>query len=291
MKYFIIAIIFLVTFMSTSFSKYEWSSTNISFKDNNNEDQKFSTYALSTNSKTKNKKVIHILHGYTESCHYMNPFIDYFLGIDFDIRCLELPNHGSSSGEKYDIDNFETYLLHIESYIETLSKDHEHFFIGHSTGAVGITKYLKKYKSSPFKKIFLISPLTRPNFYTMIKHSTPILSKFFNKIKRVEQIRGAEYKAARVTDKHYFGYLPLSWTLECIDFVENQSKNSIESIQNVVSIFGTGDGIIDHKDGFSKYSKWFPSSNVHKINQGQHHIHFDSKDIRNELFKIIGSYL
>ena len=279
----------MVTTMNTSYSKFDWISTSLQYNDNSHEIQSFKVFSLP--SKIKSKKVIHILHGYTESCHYMNPFIDFFLEKDFEVMCLELPNHGSSSGKRYDIDNFETYLLHIEAYTKTLDKNREHYFIAHSTGAVGITKYLKKYKASPFKKIFLISPLTRPIFYSMIKFSIPMLSKMINKVKRIEQIRGPEYTQARETDEHYYGYLPLNWTLNCINFVEKQTENPTKDINNVVSIFGTGDRIIDASDGFTKYSKWFPNSNVHMIEGGQHHLHFAPSEVKHEFFDIIDSYL
>ncbi len=278
-------IISIMSFNTLAEMTPEPSETILSYLDFSKNERTIQIYEFNQNSESEYQ--FHVLHGYTESCHYMWPFINQITAKGHSLNCLELPGHGKSSGKRYDIDNFDTYTLHIKAYIQTLDDNKKHIFIAHSTGAVGITKYLKEKNSNPFEHIYLISPLTRPAFWKAVRYSIPSLALLFDNIRRFEQIRSEDYNNTRDSDPDYHPYLPINWTQNCIEFVESQSKISNNTIDNVTSIFGSSDGIIDYKHGIKMYNIWFPKASVQIIEGGPHHLQFGDPKITGKLFEIL----
>ncbi len=278
----IISIMSLNTFGKTT---HNASEEILSYLDYSNDERTIQIYKYNQNSDSQYQ--YHVLHGYTESCHYMWPFVNEITAKGHSLNCLELPGHGKSSGKRYDIDHFDTYTHHIKAYIKNLNENKKHIFIAHSTGAVGITNYLKEYNDNPFEHIYLISPLTRPAFWKAVRNSIPMLSILFDNIRRFEQIRSEDYNNTRDTDPDYHAYLPINWTENCINFVEAQNSNANYDINNVTSIFGSSDAIIDYKHGMKMYDSWFPNSKVQLIEGGPHHLQFGDPKITGKLFEIL----
>jgi alpha-beta hydrolase superfamily lysophospholipase len=108
--------------------------------------------------KAESRKLLTLVHGYTENCGYMKKLIEFFINQGFEVQCPELPGHGQSNGPKYDIDSFKTYERMANRFVENLSPQKDHYFLAHSTGSVGITQYLKNKKQIHLKRLFFWHP-------------------------------------------------------------------------------------------------------------------------------------
>lgn len=241
--------------------------------------------------KTESRKLLTLVHGYTENCGYMKNVIEFFINQGFEVQCPELPGHGQSSGPKYDIDSFKTYERMANRFVEHLSPQKDHYFLAHSTGSVGITQYLKNKKTNPFKKIILLAPLTKCKFWLMANVGFSLLSPFINEIKRFKHDRGKDYAWAKSNDPFLSNYEPLNWFKELKEYNNYLTEQVILDLENILIVYGDQDEVIDWKDSMKLHSNWFPKARIKIIENGSHHTYFNTKEIQESLYKKIKDFL
>lgn len=85
------------------------------------------------------RATILLVHGYGEhSGRYAN-LVDHFVPRGYAIYALDHRGHGKSDGPRVEIDDFNDYLVDLETYRQLLRKAQpsgKHFLLGHSMGAM-----------------------------------------------------------------------------------------------------------------------------------------------------------
>jgi alpha-beta hydrolase superfamily lysophospholipase len=292
MNYFIVLLILLpLKVYALDFyqiKKTQHSQRTSSIKNSRNQIVKISTHHYKRN---ESKKLLTLIHGYTENCGYMKNIIELFLSQGFEVQCPELPGHGQSDGKKYDIDSFKTYELMAHQIIKELSPEKEHYFLAHSTGSVGFTQFLKNKNKNPFTKIILLAPLTKCKFWIMANAGFSLFSPFINDIKRFSYNRGKGYAWAKGHDPYLSNYEPLHWFKELIEYNNHLNDKVILDSNNILIVYGNQDEVIDWKDSKELHTNWFPKARIKTIENGSHHTYFNNKEIQKKLYQEIKDFL
>ncbi|MBT4792157.1 MAG: alpha/beta fold hydrolase [Halobacteriovoraceae bacterium] len=269
---------------------FHYQLNYISFTDDSNISQKIAKHSF---TKETNKKHIVLFHGYHENTLYLKNIIHFFMEQNYNVFSYELPGHGNSSGDPYDIDSFNTYELHYNAVLKDLDKTKTYLFVSHSTGSVGMTKALIKNAVHPFSQIIFIAPLIRSHlwhvsfaFYLLMKYLT-----LFKKVKRFKRSRGNEYDHTKSNDPFYHHFIPLNWFAKLTLFNREIEKFSQESMAKIQIIYGTNDTVIDWKYSQKFYKKMFPAAIINKIPSGTHHMHMRDPAVKKLFFKTLEKLL
>lgn len=204
------------------------------------------------------KGTVLVVHGYAGNTLGFKHIINRLLKNGYRVAALSLPGHELSGGERGDIDDFTSYGLAVEDFIDLLKeKDMEpRFAIGHSTGCTSLIIYNQNYGSS-FEKIVFIAPLIRSAKWYPSKFarfiSKPFLS-FYN-------TNWSGPLAVEVFPMHWFDELGI-WNKEFKDYYSVNTP--------LLIIQGERDSVVDWKYNLSSIEKKYPNTEILKFKEGSH---------------------
>ncbi len=238
------------------------------------------------------KKLAVVIPGFSEHCAYVKKNIHHFLAQGYQVYCFDLPGHGLSSGEHYDIDHFQTYRLMFEAIIKLIPPQKDCLFWCHSTGAIGITSFLldNPSDSHPFNKIILTAPLVRPYMWPLIKTLLFFLP-FHSKIKRLERIVSPEYQQIKNTDPLIGQSIPVHWLKQFQIYWKKMKNLNTLSDEEILVFISTQDKIVDSNCTYKFYRKHFPKATKIQLSGATHHPHLNSPEITQNYFSQIDQYL
>lgn len=226
------------------------------------------------------KACLVFVHGLNEhSGRYQNP-LKYFKK-DYNIYLFDQRGHGKSDGLRSYVDNFNTYLKDLQSFIDLVSKKEQKrkiFLIGHSMGGQVVLNYVAKYSHN--LSGFMTSS---PNIQTAIK--IPLLKKVIGlqlakilpKFKLPNEIDNALISHDSSIVQSYADD-PLVSQSVSLGLVREVFKNQ-EKILSLASqthlpalMMHSGDDKICHVDGSKKYFRKLASKDkTLKIYKGFYH--------------------
>lgn len=234
-------------------------------------------------------KLIFFVHGYGDNCAYVKPMHRWFIKNNFDVLCMELPGHGESSGNRADIKSFQDYGKTLKDVLASINlrNYNKTYFIGHSTGNVGVTQLLMEDESLPFDKVIMVAPLIRSYKWNLSIKTYKAFGKYLEHIPRRNMYKNTpEYIQLKKLDPAPITKLPTNWFGELIKWNDSLSKTSPVNAE-VFSIFGMEDKVIDWNFNSSFYAQLFPNGHVKLIEDAGHVFHYEKKEIKKSFFDIL----
>ncbi len=242
----------------------------------------------------KIKRTVILVHGYMVHSGIFRYLIEYLIGKEYAVICMDLPGHGLSEGRRGDIDSFGLYGR-IINQIQSIIADHFQkplYFIGHSTGCSAYLEYLYQNKSAFAGAVFL-APLIRTQFWTLFRAANKLLVPLIKSVPR--------FFRKTSSDKEYLDFIkrddplqvkiiPMGWVSSFMEW--NKSiVNYPESDEKIKIIQGNKDIVVDWKYNIPFLKDKFKNSEIAYIEGGNHDLCGESRLLRTKVFKEIHSYL
>lgn len=232
-------------------------------------------------------------HGYLNHCRYLDVLADKLNEWKYDVVCMDLPGHGKSSGEKFDIDHFKTYSIATKETIANIQGEYKEIvFIAHSTGAVGMTDLLLDQEYIRVDKIIFIAPLIRSYLYRLSYWSWRIAGRVLPRlpVRPLGEVH-PEYRALVESDPHYPKTVPSHFAGELFNWNLELEQLVRKSEQEIFIFFGTQDTVIDTDYNRNFYQTHFPQAKIQEL-QGSNHLFFHhNQNIREDFFSKLNNIL
>ncbi|MFB4165805.1 alpha/beta hydrolase [Alteribacillus sp. JSM 102045] len=265
--------------------KYEWVKCHDTFL--------FLQLFSPSQSKEENETVL-LLHGFFDHTGTNASLIKHLLGQGFHVAAFDLPGHGLSGGERYQVNSFQEYQFALHSILETLNvweiqKVHG---IGHSTGGAILADYLLAGTPALFKKVGLVSPLIRPSQWWVSKLSAPLLSVFLKELPRKFRMNaGNSSFMKKIKEDPLQGkVVSLKWVKAMFEW-EKQLKTNDPIDRNILIIQGTKDQTVDWKHNMDAYHQLFPKAKRILVDNGSHHLLNERKAQKEIVYQLLIKYL
>lgn len=224
------------------------------------------------------KGTVLVIHGYAGNTLGFKYIINKLLKEGYRVTALSLPGHELASGNRGDIDNFNSYGLVIKDFIDLLKiKDIEpNFAITHSTGCTSLIIYNQFYEWS-FKKVVFIAPLIRSSVWYPSKFIRMISKLFIDSFRT--QWTGP--LAVENIPMHWFDKL-ISWNKEFKDYyiVDN----------SMLLLQGEDDTVVDWKYNISAIKEKYPNTTVVKFKDGTHTMFMKNSGLEMDVSRKILEY-
>ena len=149
---------------------YSWRFENLSYNVGFLDIQEYKIYVQSYTIPSA-KGTAFVCHGYYDHSALYGQVIRYFLDQHINVVLYDQPGHGLSSGDRGDIVDFKKYSSIFEGIINSFTDSLPSPFhvIGQSMGAATIMDFILKKQytenSTPFKRVILLAPLVKLNFW------------------------------------------------------------------------------------------------------------------------------
>lgn len=268
----------------------EKESYNLAGKDDS---YRLSTYLYKQNNEDK---IFILFHGYVDNCGYMKHISSFLWQKGYSILCVELPGHGGSSGERAQVDSFQTYGHILHRIVSPLKEKYKEVnILAHSTGAVVFLEGLFISNSfSDLKKVILLSPLIRTKHWTIAKIGHVLLQPFIEKIPRRNKDNPIyrRFNLIAKQDPHYIDQISLLWFSQLRTWYSLRIENNSKNFQQAPYVlFGSEDEVIDVEFNRDFYKKSFPNAKIFTIEGAHHHLDFEEEKLDQEFYQILDQIL
>lgn len=241
------------------------------------------------------KGVVITQHGYFGHCGIFKNLIRYLYDLGYCVAAFDLPGHGLSSGERWNIGDFGEYSQCLLDFFNIISakSDGPYHFVGHSTGAAAMIETLLSAKQDPFDKVIFAGPLVRCKWWsqtyvieqlgipTSVK-APRVFSKctsdetFMEFVKNDDPLQGNE--------------IPLGWVDAMHRWNEKMAKTPVIR-RPIKMIQGDLDKTVDWKYNLEFLKLNFGRVNLTLIEGARHELFNESEDIKNQALESVGNYL
>ncbi|SDH42433.1 Lysophospholipase, alpha-beta hydrolase superfamily [Alteribacillus persepolensis] len=244
--------------------------------------------------KETNTTTILFIHGLFDHTGTNAPFIKHLLDKGYQVAAFDLPGHGLSGGERFQISSFQEYQSALQTVMGKLkdwgvSNMHA---VGHSTGGAVLAEYvLTNTSSSPFQKVGLISPLIRSNQWWISKSFTPIISLFRKQLPRKFRMNAGnkEFMQKIKNDPLQGKIISLEWVQAMFEW-EKQLTQHHPVDKDILIIQGTNDQTVDWKHNMKAYAALFPNSKRLLVDEGNHHLINEKMEKRSLVYQLLTEY-
>ena len=237
-----------------------------------------------------NFETVLLSHGYLDHAGFNRPLVNFLLSNNYNVIVFDQPGHGLSSGTRSGIDDFSTYKQVITQTINLFKpklKNRIHV-IGHSTGNVGIMGLVTDNQINWNGQTILLSPLIRSKIWGLSKFFYKIGGGLFKKIPRTFRNNSHNKAFKKWLKKEPFVIKKLSkkW-INAHHKWEKAIQNNPISNYKLTIIQGQNDIIVDYKYNQKYLNEFFPNLDLIKINNANHHLINETKDIQTQVFENI----
>jgi len=208
------------------------------------------------------------VHGYLTNTGIHARILRMLTLAGYRVLSLDLPGHGLSSGDAYNVRDFSEYGNAVEAAVRA-GRDSGFFTgkpivaIGHSTGCSAIIEYATTRKSA-FRDHILLAPLVRSAMWDLSQFGTAVLGWA---IQRIPAARGRgshdqAYKAFIKTDTAYEPItIPLAWVRSLARW-NVEVKSRFRPDVKFLVIQGDSDVVVDFKYGLPVLQSHFTTDLV-----------------------------
>ncbi|OZM57350.1 hypothetical protein CIB95_07770 [Lottiidibacillus patelloidae] len=235
---------------------------------------------------------VFLLHGYFDHLGYLSPIVKELLKMKFTVVGYDKIGHGLSTGKRAYIEDFNEYTDTLKAVVNETKKSLKgpYSIIGHSTGAATITDYvIKNNDSHGFDKIILLAPLVRPNKWPLTMLSSAIMKPFLKNVPRKFKNNNA-FAIFRKKDPLQTSAIPIQWVSAMHKW--HRDIESFDPIRTPITIIqGKKDKVVSWRFNCKFLLRTFVGSNIHYLENGEHHIAIENESSKKEVLKIIKGVL
>jgi alpha-beta hydrolase superfamily lysophospholipase len=243
---------------------------------------------------TLSRGTIYLLHGYFDHLGYLSPIVKQLLDLNYTVVGYDKIGHGLSTGKRAYIEDFKQYTDTLKAVLHETKKSLEGPFsvIGHSTGAAIIADYvIQNSEDHNLDKIILLAPLVRPYKWQITMISSSLLKPFISEIPRkYKKTNNNYFTNFRKDDPLQANTIPLEWVRAMHTW--HRKIETVDPIQKSITIIqGKRDKVVSWEFNCKFLLNTFIGSQVHYLENGQHHIAIENESSKNEVLKIITNIL
>jgi alpha-beta hydrolase superfamily lysophospholipase len=239
---------------------------------------------------------VFLLHGYLDHVGSLQNMIQYLTKHNYSVVSYDLQGHGLSGGEPASVDDFANYVLTLEKLIQRARDEmaDPFYVIGHSTGGAIAINYVLKHRDHHFRKLVLVAPLVRSNYWYWTKLGYYLAKPFpfIDDIARKFRKNSSDQKYLAFTKKDPLQpkVLPLNWVGALINWNEEIHTYNPTNTDTCI-IQGNKDETIDWKYNLAFVKKKFRSLQTFQISNGRHALFNEKEQIQEEVFVSIHQFL
>ncbi len=231
-------------------------------------------------------------HGFMDHSGYLHRLINHLLKENYNVIAYDLPGHGLSSGTPFNIYSFEEYQIVLESVLTQLVPfiSGDIYFVGFSTGAVGMLRSLVNEDDLGFKKIFLAAPLIEVQKSKLLDSINYVASRLTDKLPRIPNEKTSsdpEFHNYRKLDPLSPDYTRTNWYTQYYYWSNYIQKFEGLEFENVHLIQGDKDSTVNPNTNINWISKAFPNSSVSVIKGASHQLLFEKDKYTKQVLEII----
>lgn len=235
-----------------------------------------------------------LLHGFFDHTGTNAAFIRSFVLKGYQIIAFDLPGHGFSGGERFQVDSFDEYQVSLKKILEeaanrNITRMHA---VGHSTGGAIIAEALLDEKYPQIEKASLVAPLLRSNQWWLSKVSTALFPTFVDEVPRIFRKNKKEAAVMKKLkqDPLQGKTISVQWVKAMFDW-EKQLLTKGTSHKPIQILQGTQDYTVDAHFNMESYGELFPHSDRILIDDGTHHLLNERPAQRQIVYSLISKYL
>lgn len=221
---------------------------------------------------------VFLLHGYLDHSALRVPLVLDFVKLGWMVVGVDLPGHGLSSGNRGDIDGFDSYRLALESAMNLHDWPKPWRAVGHSTGAAAIlTTIQHRGSAEAFDFIVLESPLVRSFMWGPSIWLKNMAEGEVEKLPRRSAKSQAEepYRQLIMKEPLYISTVPLHF----VTAVEAYYRSTLEwkpMKGRMLILQGKRDTALDVDYNVPFLRSIFPEAEIVEIERGRHHLFMDA---------------
>ncbi len=239
-----------------------------------------------------NKDYVLIIHGYTDHAGLFRHVIEKLLNSGKSVFIFDFPGHGLSSGERSDINSFDSYrsvldhIIHLCLDMQEGNNKALHVVAQSMGAAVFMNWLIENRQQEKINTIILLAPLVRPLAWIQAKWGYRLLSPFVSSIKRTYSRNSQDenfLKRVRFEDPAQYQRTPVQWVgamLRWVKYFENLPPCEVP----VWVIQGTHDKTVDWQYNLKHIEKKFPKAKIRYVEGAGHHLANEAEYLRKKIF-------
>ncbi len=232
-----------------------------------------------------------VCHGYYDHTGLYMYLIEHLLSRGLAVLSLDLPGHGLSSGERANIDSFDTYVSavdHVLSLDCVRSGDVLPFptqAVGQSMGGAVLLEYLEQNADVGFDNLVLLAPLVRPYGWSLLRFYFHLVKGFISDRKRniTNNADNAEFVAFQHRDPLQAHVLPVAWVAAMVEWKNRFEKYPPRPELSPIVIQGHADRTVDWQHTLRTLHRRY-TPKVLEIPEARHHLVNESEAIREQMW-------
>lgn len=237
-----------------------------------------------------NTNLLFMAHGYADDCGYGKPIQNWALAHQLDVVCLDLPGHGLSSGARADISSMLVYEDAFKAVFPIIAEMpyQRRYFLGHSTGNVGMLEMLLNHEPIPFDEVIMATPLVRSKHWGLTRVLDAAFGWAIETTPRGEVAKGEVYDEIAAQDKNRIEKIPMTWLDALIQWNKQLKRDQRRSDTNIHVIFAESDSVIDTKYNKKFIDTHFSNASFTEIAESDHMVFFEKEHPRKMFFQTLG---
>ncbi len=231
-------------------------------------------------------------HGFYDQTGYMYMLMDELKRNNFNVISFDLPGHGLSNGMRSKVDSFDSYavaLKEVVSQTKDLQTD-KTYYMGFSTGAVGIITHLLQNDDLGFEKIFFVAPLVDVYMKRYLDKANYLLSRtteYIPRFKTSSTSNNPDFFTYRDSDALTPDFSSTQWYTQFVYWNRKIWNTNVVIDADITVIQGTADKTVDHEKGIEWMTKHVRNPKFVIIENGPHQLLLDTDEVRNTVFSTI----
>lgn len=242
---------------------------------------------------------VFIIHGYFDHAGLFQHLIRDCLGRGFAVFICDLPGHGLSSGERFDIASFGDYQQALHTVLQFAQADlpAPFYAVGQSLGGGIVMDHIlsacARQEPPAFRKALLLAPLLIPRQWPEIRITYPLLRLFRSSTPRIfhPTYTGEEFmRFLRERDPLQGTQIPMGWVGALRSWVGHMHR--LPPCEFPVSLVqGERDATVDWRKNAAFITSRFCLEHAAFPAQASHHLVNEREDLRQPVHEALGLML